>query len=185
MKRIKLILIGFVVLLATVGILATILFLPARSDNSMRLGLASKMLALLDGDMGAIKATSDYFNSKNPQWYEKYMNYMYANGLLDVSENKPSKNVGQKVFTYGDLKFYLKVKDIEPEKIKEVTGIDIAELPDNEEIAKGDFMEMYESGYTDTEIAQELGAHASSVWQYRKRRGLESNGKRGKSCKTK
>lgn len=48
-----------------------------------------------------------------------------------------------------------------------------------------DFMEMYESGYTDTEIAQELGAHASSVWQYRKRRGLESNGKRGKSCKTK
>ena len=144
MKRVKLILIGFVVLLATVGILATILFLPARSDNSMRLGLASKMLALLDGDMGAIKATSDYFNSKNPQWYEKYMNYMYANGLLDVSENKPSKNVGQKVFTYGDLKFYLKVKDIEPEKIKEVTGIDIAELPDNEEIAKGDFMEMYE-----------------------------------------
>ena len=144
MKRIKLISVGLVAIIATLGIFATILLLPARSDNSIRLGLASKMLALLDGDMGAIKSTSDYFNSKNPQWYEKYMNYMYANGLLDLSKNKASKNVGKKVFTYEDLKFYLKEKEIETDKIKEVTGIDLEKQSDNKDIPKNDFMEIYE-----------------------------------------
>ncbi len=144
MKRIKIISIGIVILLATVGIFATILLLPARSDNSISKGLASKMLALLDGNMEEVKATSDYFHSKESKWYEKYMNYMYANGLLDKKTNKPHKDTAAKVFNYGDLRFYLEAKQIEISKIKEVTGIDCEEFSDKDEVKKTDFMEIYE-----------------------------------------
>lgn len=144
MKRIKLISIGIIILLATVGIFATILLLPASRNNSITKGLASKMLALLDGDKEEISATSDYFETKNPKWYEKYMNYMYANGLLDKKSNKPDKTTAEKVFNYGDLIFYLEAKGIEAEKIKEVTGIDCGEFSENEEVSRTDFMEIYE-----------------------------------------
>ena len=47
-----------------------------------------------------------------------------------------------------------------------------------------DFMEMYESGYSDTEIARETGVAPGTVCAYRKRRGLAPNRKRGGQCKT-
>ena len=46
------------------------------------------------------------------------------------------------------------------------------------------FMEMYQKGYTDVRIAQEMGTATSTVWAYRKKCGLAPNGKRGGPCKT-
>lgn len=54
-----------------------------------------------------------------------------------------------------------------------------------QKINERDFMEMYQSGYADAEIAQEMGVVPNTVWAYRRRRGLAPNRKRGKSCKTK
>lgn len=144
MKRVKLISIGIIVLLATVGICATILFLPAENNNSITIGLASKMLALLDGDMDAICATSDYFKTKESVWYEKYMNYMYANDLLKISDNKANAKTANKQWTYGDFKHYFEIKEIETSQIKEITGIDCDEFSDGDKVSKTDFMEIYE-----------------------------------------
>lgn len=144
MKRVKLISIGIIVLLATVGICATILLLPTQSNNSITKGLASKMLALLEADMDAICATSDYFESKEQAWYEKYMNYMYANDLLEASGNKANARTAHKLWTYGDFKHYFETKKIETAQIKEITGIDCEEFSDGDKVSKTDFMEIYE-----------------------------------------
>lgn len=42
-------------------------------------------------------------------------------------------------------------------------------------IDEQDFFECYLSGYSDSEIALELGVNYNSVRDYRKRRGLEKN----------
>lgn len=43
-------------------------------------------------------------------------------------------------------------------------------------INERDFFECYDSGYSDSEIALELGVNYNSVREYRKRRDLEKNG---------
>ena len=51
-------------------------------------------------------------------------------------------------------------------------------------LSERDFTEMYMSGYSDAEIARETGVETSTVWAYRKRRGLAPNRKRGRQCRT-
>ena len=144
MKRIKLISIGIIIFIATVGICATILLLPTESDDSISKGLASKMLALLDVNKESALLATDYFNSDKSGWYEKYMNYMYANKLIDVKKNRPSAKTANKNFDYGDLKFYLEAKRIELDKIKEITGMDYKEVSDKAKVPYKEFMEIYE-----------------------------------------
>lgn len=45
------------------------------------------------------------------------------------------------------------------------------------------FMEMYQSGYTDSEMAKELNLSYTTIRSYRIRRGLEANRKGEEPCK--
>lgn len=47
-----------------------------------------------------------------------------------------------------------------------------------------DFMEAYQSGYSDRSIALELGVSRSAVYQFRKRKGLAANWGGRNECKT-
>ena len=143
-KRKKLILIGIITAVAAV-IICLVTFLWQKGDkNCFSKGLASKMLALLDEDKSIIESASDCFNSDNPAWYEKYMNYLYAYDLLDETENKPNKRTAGQAWTYGDFKYYFARKEISAADVYEVTGIDIDEKRDGKYVSKGDFMEIYE-----------------------------------------
>ncbi len=158
MKRKKLILIGIVLALAAAGICLVVFFNVGTDKNCFSKGLASKMLALLDADKSIISATSDCFDSNEAEWYEKYMNYLYANGLLDIKENKPTKRTAQEEWTYGDFKYYFEQKNISLEKLTEITGINMEDKRDKEEVNKSDFMEIYE--YLMAIYGSDDGAHS-------------------------
>lgn len=158
MKHKKLILMGIVLALAAAGICFVVFFQVGTDKNCFSKGLASKMLALLDSDKNIISATSDYFESDEPQWYEKYMNYLYANNLLDYKDNKPTKRVAEQEWTYGDFKYYFKQKNISTDEILEITGIDVEDKRDKDEVIKADFMEIYE--YLMALYGSEEGVHS-------------------------
>lgn len=144
MKYKKLILIGLVVSVATLGILLAVFLVPKADANYFTKGLAFKMLALLEADKDVIESTSDYFESDNPNWYEKYMNYLYANELVDIDSNKPTQSTADGKFTYGDLKYYLEAKKVNVTEVSEFTGIAIDKEKNKEIIKRTDFMEIYD-----------------------------------------
>ena len=95
--------------MAAAGICFVVFFRVGTDKNCFSKGLASKMLALIDADKNIINATSDCFDSKEEAWYEKYMNYLYANSLLDIKVNKPTGRVAQQEWTYGERRVMTKM----------------------------------------------------------------------------
>lgn len=144
MKHKKLILIVIVLAMAAAGICFVVFFRVGTDKNCFSKGLASKMLALIDADKNIINATSDCFDSKEEVWYEKYMNYLYANSLLDIKVNKPTGRVAQQEWTYGDFRYYFEQKNISLSELLDVTGIDVEACDDKDAVLKADFMEIYE-----------------------------------------
>ena len=160
MKRKKLILILVVIAVGVAGICLTIFWRQDKNKNCISIGLASKMLALLEADKSVTETATDRFNSESPEWYEKYMNYLYACDLLDFEENKPSKRTAAKGFTYGDLKYYFDRKEIVLSEISEATGINVENVQDNNFIRKEDFMEIYE--YLVALYGSDKGVHSAN-----------------------
>ena len=158
MKRKKLMLIAIVVSLAALAICLVVLLVPKKNSNYITKGLAYKMVALLEADKDVIDATSNYFDEDDPKWYEKYMNYLYANGLMDMECNKPDKEVGDEKFTYADLKFYLKAKEVNVKDVSEFTGVDIDKAKNKTVVSRTDFMEIYD--YLVAVYGSEEGVHA-------------------------
>ena len=144
MKNKKIILTSIVISLASIGVWLVYFFGNPKEDNYISKGLASKMFALLETDREIISVSDDVFDTKEDVWYEKYMNYMYAGNLLDISKNKPNKRTANKEWTYYDLKFYLEQKSVSFKEVYEVTGINIGKCKDKEKVTKTDFMEIYE-----------------------------------------
>ena len=158
MKRKKLMLIAIIVSLAALAICLVVFLVPKENSNYLTKGLAYKMLALLEADKDVIDATSDYFDEDESKWYEKYMNYLYANGLVDADSNKPTNAIGDKKFTYGDLKFYLNASNVDLEDVSEFTGVDVLKAKNKAIISRTDFMEIYD--YLVAVYGSEDGVHA-------------------------
>ncbi len=145
MKYRKIILIGLVVILATISIIMVIVFTPKKNNSDyISKGLASKMLALLEADKDVIGATSDYFKNNNSKWYEKYMNYLYANNFLDLDTNKPDSKIANSKYTYADLRYYLDAKEVDISAVSDFTGVEVSKDKGNKAITHSDFMEVYD-----------------------------------------
>lgn len=135
-KKILVILIALALIIS--GVVIFINIVRKHDGGYMSRPVAYKMLALIEADKNTISSAPDCFDGKaSGAWYEKYYNYMAAQGYVD-SKVRTDGN-----YTYGELMDYLEARGLDREELKESAGINITKSGSSY-IRKKQFDEIYD-----------------------------------------
>lgn len=97
-------------------------------NNVVNKGQVAKAVSLLFHSMEEIEGSEeDKFPSEDEQWYEKYMNMMYADTYYGVLDVQPTEKEALSSFTYGDLeKLYTNIGIVDEELLSYVKNNKLA-----------------------------------------------------------
>lgn len=158
MKK-KIFLIGLFIAVVAVVSLVIVFQVKKNHEQYITIGLASKMLAMLEADEGFISDSPQCFEDGQDEWFEKYMNYMYYHGYLDKSSNAPTDKTGRKYWTYKHLNTYLSKKGLSLDT--DTAGTWVKNLSSDKKMKKTDFLELYE--YFVVMYGSEEGVHTEEL----------------------
>ena len=114
-------------------------------DNYISVAQACKMLTLLNTDMNSLKSVSNHFGENSSgEWYEKYINYMLDMDYLEISQNEPDSKLAEQMYSYGDLKYFLKGRGIDITEAGKVSMNEIENVKDRKSIPLDTFVRIYD-----------------------------------------
>lgn len=146
MKRSKIrIIILFVCVIAVSAGVIIYNFKKDEKKGYISIAVASKMLALLDTDKSSVSEAANHFgNAGEGAWYEKYINYMLDMKYIILDEKKITKSDVDKAFTFGDLKQYLKNRDVSMDDVSKAVMVKINSQKNSRKLTREIFLRIYD-----------------------------------------
>lgn len=124
--------------LVTVVIAAATIIKNKNKNDYISHAAAAKMLTLLETDSQTLTG------SGGGEWYEKYLYYAGNMNFMDVPGESLLKHYALQDYTYGDLKQYLSVRNIDISDVSEATGSDLNKYKASDKITVRRFTDIYD-----------------------------------------